>query len=446
MIARFAMFGLTYCWLLGPRFIFADLMWLTVFGLALASPLVGAHRSVTKWPMNFFWLMAAALAFYSLGVAIAYGTMDAGYALSWFKAGVYACSAATLVVLYRRSHSELALERLMRDIVLATTISAVIAITMYVIPAVRELISGLIVGTIANSWNGQKGIRAYDLSIGGGTAYGFFNLIVMLMLYHRKTIFNPNSRIAIFILLSTVNFLTARSAFIVTIGLFFVGLIFNLAPSRLFPTALRSSSILFIIGGGAFLILGLVSGLPSVDDGGIISNFSQNTLPWALELFISLEKGDGPSSTTTTYMLEELFFPESILGLLFGMGDSAPSSDSGLVRTIFAVGILGLVVHLVLVAGFWYTALSHISGKAERLIFSGTATLLLLVNFKELTFSNSRGLFGILALFFFSFIILRAPRASRQLAYSHRSHQGRKGKEAAYLKEQIQRENALKFF
>jgi hypothetical protein len=252
----------------------------------------------------------------------------------------------------------------------------------------------------------------------------------MVMLYHRKTIFNPTTRVAVFVLLTVVNFLSARSAFSATIALFLMGLMFNLAPRLWVPIALRVAGLTLIISAGVLFPLWAVGRLPSPDDNETITNFTENILPWAFELFINSKEGDGLTSGTTTAMQEELFFPESVFGLLFGVGDSAPMSDSGLVRTVFAVGIFGLVVHLVLVAGFWRFALSRIQGETERRILSIAATLLLLINFKELTFSNSRGLFGVFVLFFFAFLILRPPQNISKTSARLPNSRGRKSTEA----------------
>jgi hypothetical protein len=410
MITRFGLFALLYCWLLGPRFVFADVMWLTVFGVALVSPLVASHRTVSAWPMNLLWLAASVLAFYGASIAAVTGTMDFGYTLSWFKAGVFAYSAATLALLYRRFLGKFALQELTRDVVLAAAMSAVIALLLFVMADLRERVNGMIVGTIANTFFGQIGLRAYDLSIGGGTAYGIFNLIVMVLLYHHKTLFGPAIRIALFVLLAVVNFLSARSAFGATLALFLLSWAFNLAPGRWFPVVARAAGLLAVVIGPGLLALwaGL---LPSLDDSDKLNNFVDNTLPWAFELFINADKGDGVTSTTTQQIRNEFFFPNTLEAFLFGAGDSDPMSDSGLVRTIFAVGFFGLAVHLSLVAGFWRVGMLHIKGSAERRVLSITAMLLLLFNFKEIIFSNSRGLFGIFSLLFFAFLILRPARA-----------------------------------
>lgn len=406
MIARLALLGLLYCWLLGPRFVFGDVMWLTVGLVALASPLSTAHRTVSAWPMNLLWLAAALLAAYSAGISVAHRTMDFGYASSWFKAALFAYSAATLVLLYRHVHGEASLKILTRDIVIAAAISAVISLVIFVMPPIREIVGSMIIGTVANTFFGQIGLRAYDLSIGGGTAYGLFNVLVMVVLYKHKQLFRSSTRVLLFTLLTAVNFLSARSAFATTIGLGLIAWMFNLTPRYWVPVLVRTLTIAAATAG---IGLGAIAAgaLPSMADSEKLDDFVDKTLPWAFELFLNAEKGDGASSTTTDQIANELFFPDSTVEQLLGAGNSDPQSDSGLVRTVFAVGFLGLLMHLALVAGFWWVALSRIPGAAERQILSICASLLLLFNFKELIFSNNRGLFGLFVLLFYGFILLR---------------------------------------
>lgn len=411
MIARLALLGLLYCWLLGPRFVFADVMWLTVGLFALASPLSTAHRTVTKWPMNLLWLTAALLAAYSVGISLAHQSMDFGYAVSWVKAALFAYSAATLVLLYRHVHGDASLETLSRDIVIAAAISAVISLVIFVTAPIREIVGSMIIGTVANTLNGQIGLRAYDLSIGGGTAYGLFNVLVMVVLYHHKRLFSPSTRILLFTLLTAVNFVSARSAFAITVGLTLIAWMFNLAPRHWAPVVGRT---LVIAAATAGIALGAMKTgvLPSMADSEKLDDFFEITLPWAFELFLSANKGDGAGSATTDQIANELFFPDAIYEMMLGVGDSEPLSDSGLVRTVFAVGMFGLLVHLALVVGFWSAALARIPGATERRILSICAALLLLFNFKELVFSNNRGLFSLFVLLYYAFMLLRPANPS----------------------------------
>jgi len=411
MMRRLALFALLYCWLLGPRFVFFDIMWMTVFAVAIASPLVSAHRVVSAWPMNMLWLFATVLGIYSVGIALANGSMNFGYGLSWFKAAVFAYSAAAVVLLYRRVYGVYSLEKLIRDVIVAAAISGLITLVIFVTPPIREITGSIIIGTVANTHFGQIGLRAYDLSLGGGTAYGVFNLLVMLMLYHCKSLFGPKTRILLFLLLAVVNFLSARGAFATTALLLLLGFAFNPTPRKWGPAV---GHTLMLGLGSAILVICAASfgALPSLADSDKASDFVDNTLPWAFELFLNEDKGDGLSSGTTDHIVEEFFFPETISGFLFGVGNPDPMSDSGLVRTVFAVGLLGLFLHLAIVAGFWRVAMGRIPMAVERRMLSMCVALLLIFNFKELIFSNSRGLFGLFALIFFAVLLLHPARQS----------------------------------
>jgi hypothetical protein len=408
MIKRVLLLVLLYGWLLGPRLKGLDLMWLTVGACLLVSPLVGGPGRVLAGRMLPVWLAAVCLLIYSGLVAQAHLTFDFGYAAAWAKAFIYAVSGAAVVLLYRRVYADAAEQRLLRDLIVCGAVSAVISLVIYTSPSLRMVISERIIGTIANSYSGLYGVRVYDLSIGGGTAYGLFNLILALVLYTNRGLFAPRWRAALLALLAVIIFLSARGVFVVSVLMALGALAANFRFMRAMRWLMRSSVAAVLIGVGAW---GAVSSgaLASVMDSEQIDAFFEYTVPWAFEIFLSAAEGEGLRSTTTDHIANEFFFPETPGGLMFGMGDSDPLSDSGLVRTVFAVGLLGFAAHIGITLAFLRRFYARVHAAQARSVMLGTALLLLVFNFKEIIFSNSRGLFGLFVLLYYGYLLLQPP-------------------------------------
>lgn len=392
-----------YGWLLGPRFIAVDVMWICVALGFCASPFLRGPAHVAGASNGPVWLLAASLSFYSVGIAGLYATGDFGYALAWSKALVYSLSAAAVVQVYKLHYRADALRRLLQDLVACGAVSAVISVVIFVNPELRWSAGEVIVGTIANSFSGQYGVRIFDLSVGGGTAYGLFNLLLAILLYSYPELFPAWLRRPLLVVFTVVIFLSSRSVFAISL------LIAAVAAKRRFGIA---RTLVFTLLAAALLIpagLHLWSAISqgswtdgAPDSAGIL----ENTVPWALELLFRFAEGEGLRSTTTDTIADELFFPHTVGGIVFGVGDSEPPSDSGLVRTVFAVGVVGLLLHLSVVLLFLRHFVSRVlDGRARRFILSA-ALLLLAFNFKELIFSNSRGLFGVFVVVFYAFLVL----------------------------------------
>jgi hypothetical protein len=408
MISRLLLPLLLYGWLLGPRLQGLDLMWLTVGACLLISPLVGGPARVLSGRMLAVWLAALCLVIYSGAVSLLRLTMDFGYAASWAKALVFALSGVAVVLLYRRVEGENAERQLLRHLIVCGAVSGVISLVIFFTPSLRLAVGERIVGTIANSYSGLYGVRVFDLSIGGGTAYGLFNLILALVLYEVRGLFAPRWRAALLALLAVVIFLSARGVFVVSVLMALGALIANFRFIRAVRWLLRSTAAALLIGAGAW---GAVhsGALAGVMDSERLDGFIEHTVPWAFEVFLSAAEGEGLRSTTTDYIANEFFFPDTAAGVLFGMGDPEPMSDSGLVRTVFAVGLLGFVIHIAITLAFLRQFYARVQAAHARTIILGTSLLLLAFNFKEIIFSNSRGLFGLFVLLYYGFLLLQTP-------------------------------------
>lgn len=407
MPSRIVLPLILYGWLLGPRLVALDIMWLFVAALLLMAPLLGAAGHVIGGEKGLVWLLAVTLALYSLAIPLLHGVPDFAFALAWLKAFVYALSGVSVVLLYRRGHRAHAAAVLLRHLVLCGAISALLSLIIFLNPALRAATGELIVGTIANSLAGQHGFRIFDLSIGGGTGYGLFNLVLCIVLYRYPELFSRPARAALYALFAATILLSARSVLVVAL---MMALGAGVAHFR-FDRALRGVACGIAVAVPAGLLLwgavmsGALAGLANAEQ---FESFVDNTLPWLFEVLYNFAAGEGLRSGTTDYMAEEFFFPDSLSGRVFGTGDFEPASDSGLVRTVFAVGVFGLALQLLLVALFLRSFLAAVADHHARTTLVSVALLLLLFNFKEITFSNGRGLFGLWVLLYYGLMILPA--------------------------------------
>lgn len=403
------LFVLLYGWLLGPRFVFLDLMWVFVALSMLFVPASGRVRKAFDGPIVWAWSLAAALVFYSAAISVGNGDLGFGFAIAWVKALIYSLSSIGLLGLYERTYGPVAIDRLVRDLVWGGAISALITLIIFTTPSVRAVTSSIIAGKIASSYPGMIGLRAYDLSIGGGTGYGLFNLVLAIVMYLHKHLFAPRVRAVFYVLFALSTFASTRSVFLVGSTLGVLALIYNFSwrsAARFFANVMLAAGAILIVGW-----LSLSSGLlSSVVDSEQIDVLVEKTIPWAFEIFLNYNEGEGLRSETTDIIANEQFLPDSWVGIAFGIGDFEPLSDSGLVRTIFAVGVFGFAIQMIVTGVFLFHFISRNNGRNARRTMVMASALLLAFNFKEITFSNGRGLFGLFVILFYGFLLLRPSR------------------------------------
>ncbi len=255
-------------------------------------------------------------------------------------------------LMYNYLISKYSFEETLRLLGLAITIQSTIIIIVFFIPAVRQIIDGLLVVTDARQISAY---RMRGFSNGGGAGLSYVQSLGVLV-NGVLMIFDAKSRrkylfYSILILISQM--FVARTGLLFS----FLLLIATIVQESYNRKSLRKLVGQFVV--GALLIVGIfkVSMALMGDQTKIV--FEQLVLTRAFEFYYNYEES-GTLETRSTNVLEKMYFlPDNDLHLLFGKGlwDAAGqsastltfgrkvNSDVGFVRMIFAFGIILTVVY-----------------------------------------------------------------------------------------------------
>ncbi|WP_341842508.1 hypothetical protein [Chitinophaga caseinilytica] len=221
----------------------------------------------------------------------------------------------------------------------ALTLHALLAVAAYLLPPVNALFNALLPNL--GNLDVEMGLRVKGFTnLGGAWLSSIICLGVIIHLYRMSGIQSWRG-----ILLGLLKILVCVAGTFVTGR---TGLMLSLLALATYPliwifqpggkkTFYRFYGIILL---GAILIYRFT---PNIDD-----FVSQDTLNWALEIFM---QGDGEMSTSSTQDLQSmLYLPDDKTDLIFGIGfyETAVAgyerSDSGYLKTIFSTGLLGAIV------------------------------------------------------------------------------------------------------
>lgn len=239
-----------------------------------------------------------------------------------------------------------------------------------------------------NEYVGESLFRMRGLSLSSGAGLSVLHslafFIGFVLLEDRK-----KHRVFILFLMLVI---AAAMMFIARTG--FIGLFFSLimwlsihARQLSNKIYLLSKFSLVLAGVGVLIYLNLDRFINPV----VVENFQEYVVPWLAELWTG-KQVSGEPSTIKIVALEMLFMPHYPTTLLLGDGywrlwhglfGSYIPSDSGYVRDIFALGVLGMLIH------YFYLFIFLLQGvMGSRKNIYGTSVFfmfiyMLLINFKE---------------------------------------------------------------
>ncbi|NHB69849.1 hypothetical protein [Perlabentimonas gracilis] len=130
------------------------------------------------------------------------------------------------------------------------------------------------------------------------------------------------------------------------------------------------------------------------------------------------------SKSDENLLQKHLFFPETVSGIMFGLGIDVEGTDIGYIRTIFSIGIIGLAIilfqHLFMLVRVMLIMQKKIPEDLYTLIkiFVFFTIALLIINFKILLL-YSRGAHELLILLFFSIITIYNKKTTTLILPEH---------------------------
>lgn len=276
---------------------------------------------------------------------------------------------------------------------------AILTVCAYVVPGINDLFNTLLpnLGNIDNTQITR--VRGFT-NLGGAWLSVILAIAVILNLYFFGQYNRFRSKmLSLFkiIICMAATFVTGRTGLllsIMSVGVFCCYWLFWLRRPREV--------------GGFFLPILLLAALvyfylPAADE-----VINQDTINWALEIFLKSGSGSTDSSEDLKSML---YLPSNVYHLIFGIGfyESGvmfyPRSDSGYVKTIFSVGILGSILFYSIFIYYFRLILYYISrlyGQKEFFLFLFLFIVFLMIEVKEPYFQS----LGVTNFVFFWFFYL----------------------------------------
>lgn len=386
---------LTFALVFGPRLHVIDVH--MVASIVLAG--VGVLCFLTGHSANraLFVVFAGAViaSVYSFAVSVVYGGLD--YTMSWImvKYVLYLLAAVGITNVYKAIYRNRMDDRLVHHLIIAGAINgAVVPIALFN-SSVRGWLSSVLVLDTRAQWV-RDTVRSFDLSLGGATAASVeFGLLFILTVYvgsysGRRMV----SAICGSILLAA-SVLTGRTGlFIIAAGLLLLFLwkamarpgFVNGGTGGTYVAQLLLITFLAVIATAATALYA-----PSV-----VSQAVTEVFPWAFEWAYTGSVMEVRSVDTIVRRM--YFFPEEWHVLLFGSSNAGRSSelpyipsDVGYVRTVFAVGVVGM---LMIYGVFIYTMTVSFRRRGASLwaypvLFYSILTLI--ANFKQLHVAHRGG-------------------------------------------------------
>lgn len=380
--------------LFGPNFIFIDLF--AIFNILMATLYIGyvLIRGQIEKPILFAIVFTAIALLFYIPTMIVYNFSEYDLAVEYLKLIVYIISSFFVVKLYSRYYKEKFYLKLLLHIYYSVLIVSFTVILFFVFPELRNFVYPLLASKMSSMWEVIRGIRYIDISVGAGTTLSlvfFVGFVLNVFLLREKILQNYIFTIMPLVFLVSA-FLTARSGMFLIIGYTLLVLLssFTIKLSRL-------SAFTYV---NIFIVIGLFFYLFQSNN----STFA-SVIPWAFEIFINLiESGTFSTASTNNLFNDHYFFEFNYLELIFGKNYFNAPTDVGYLKILYANGIFGLFVFIIFYLYMFGTVLKNKNFELKHLkimmlIFLST---ILLINIKELIFTNSRGLFLMVLIIYFS--------------------------------------------
>lgn len=301
--------------------------------------LKGVSFYITK-EMLYIYIFILILGIYSaLGENLIYNLQFDNYPFSFFKIAInniiFIIFSISLFLLFK---FRLSFENLLMIIVAVSLLNSILILVSFGESGFRDLLESLLVQKESSNIDYSKGFRLRGLAAAGGFGLAVFNLISsvsLIFLYiNNKINLYPTTFILVLILLS--QFFLARTGLIIGIVIlffFFMSVLFSKKDKL-------NLLIIFLM---LFLLLTSVYSL--------FEDEIRPMLPWALELYYNFAEGKGLRTNSSDDLMTMFNVPSDLKRLILGFGfyESAAEyrSDSGYIKTLYSVGVLGILIYAV---------------------------------------------------------------------------------------------------
>lgn len=290
--------------------------------------------SALIWPDIFFAaLLAATVSVYGAfveAVSFGYPSDKEAYAFSRMSIRnfVYYIFGLGFFALFPRYKQ---IGNLLKVFFIAAVVNSMVVIVEYVVPGVRTAIESVMFQNPSSNIDYLNvDWRLRGLAAQGGASLALASALgIWVGLYsERKRLISMPAAMAgsLIILLSTI--VVARTGLL--LGLGFFALWICMVTKSLDRKSVALVALLPVVAAGAVVL--------------VVTIFSE-VIPWAFELFINVAAGRGLTTGSTSELLSMLKVPDDALRVIFGFGffeaDVSFRSDSGYIKTMYSVGILG---------------------------------------------------------------------------------------------------------
>jgi hypothetical protein len=406
---KLIVFIVLFNFIFGARLKILDLLFFTSTILAMVSffYFTFIKRKYLKSLANLTMLLFIGLS-YSVLISGLFHLKDTTSIELFIKAVLYFMSSYFIVEIYFKLYKDKYEDVLIKHVFIVGVLNSIITISFYVSSSLRmTAINFLEFSDIHEAW-AKEGRRIFDISMGGGSS-GSVVFAVLFILGLNLLIKEKNKiKYLIGLLLNFVAIiLTGRAGLYIVIicAPFYYYLISKLSKNNLklsnkafgYKNTLKIAIITIV------LVFMTISFLPN----SIKDQFMNTTAKWAFESLYNQRDGQGFTSQSMEVVFGQMYFiPKD--NLIFGnsnfgrTGGVLPyiQSDVGYVRTLHALGILGIVI---IYSPFIY--LIFFAYKKIKMCYSANVLLFyslitIVVNFKEFHYMP-RGGASILFLLYF---------------------------------------------
>ena len=333
----------------GPKVYGFDLISATSVAVLVCHAWVGkaVHRAI----LPYVALLLAAAA-YAMVVAAVNGAADLYHVLRTGRAVLNFAAAYALVVLYMERYEARFPDRLLADLFIVIALHGTLMAAMYASTGMRDVVYRL-TGFHESYARSGEGIRISGLTEGLGTlsvtqAAGLWMALFVRHLFVGRVQQTLFVLAVVFVALSVA--LSGRTGQVLAVV--FVPMAWTLSLGRAWRRRVRAS-----FGDGrisplsVLVALAVVVVLIGVTSDDVRSRFVNETFPHAAEPFTTLAEEGRLATRSTDDVLEDQFFlPSSVWVTIFGNSNSGRGalpyvpSDTGVVRILFGLGLIGSII------------------------------------------------------------------------------------------------------
>lgn len=415
-LIKFVLFIILFNFIFGPRFKAIDLLLLTSSCLFVISIYYFVFLK-KKWivAINIPIILLFIGLIYTILISGIYQFNDTTSIELILKAFLYLTGAYFIIELYYKVYNIKYENKICNHIFYIGVFNAMFTCLMYIDDNLRAVFIDLL--DFSNSQiNWMGGLRVFDLSMGGEASgsviFGVLFILGLNLFYQEKKKYIYF--VGLLFIFAAIIF-TGRSGLMLTIlgGPLYFLLILQKDAKKLTQSIIKNVAIFTVILSIIFIALEF---LP--EDTKI--RFNEKTAMWAFEQYYNYDRGDGFTSQSMNTVIENMYFlPEDVIDTIFGSSNfgrkvnvfAYVSSDVGYVRTIHALGFIGLIILFSVYVYILFHAYKKRGSNISTNVLLFYTLVTIIFNFKELHYMP-RGGASILFLLYISSVFTKRIRAN----------------------------------